>query len=292
MLAGIIKSIEAFCWFCCEGTLRSNKQPQEISVSATNPLFPSQFLPRKRKPIPSAGQFANMSWKIKMKARKAPSGMEKLIPFLNEHENELREALNQPPEDKRRNEITWPIYKLHYQKNRHIYTLFRDKEISKQLLDYLIKEKMVDGKLIAKWKRPGYERLCSVAVITSSNMKFGGVGVCRIPLRQRRGQIMPNVITGCVSCASGDGGPIWWDDPVPDIVKQRIAEIDPGKKDLVEEMEKEEKKKEAEKEKEKENVQVQEQEQEQEQEDGDASEGDDDEYDDREDVAEDEIAAA
>lgn len=174
-----------------------------------------------------------MSWRIKMKARKAPQGMSVITPKLEEFETRTREALNAPPDDKRRNEISWPIHKLHYEKNRYLYEMRRGHEISKQLLDYLIKEKIADGKLIAKWRRPGYERLCSLSVITKSNMNFGGVGVCRIPLKQRRGQIMPNVLTGCVSCASGDGGPIWWDDPVPDIVKQRIVEIDPGKAEIL-----------------------------------------------------------
>lgn len=174
-----------------------------------------------------------MSWRIKMKARKAPPGMKELTPLLEEFETRTREALNEETEDKRRNEITWPMHRLHYEKNRRIYELYRSKNISKPLLDYLIAQKMADGKLIAKWRRPGYERLCSLAVITKSNMNFGGVGVCRIPLKERRGQILPNVLTGCVSCASGDGGPIWWNDPVPDIVKQRITQIDPGKSDLL-----------------------------------------------------------
>ncbi|PXF40345.1 Protein BUD31-like [Gracilariopsis chorda] len=175
-----------------------------------------------------------MSWRLIKKTRKAPPGIEKVLPTLEEFEAQTREALNAPPDDKRRNEIAWPMHKLHYQKNRYLFDMhFKQHKISKKLLDYLIKEKIADGKLIAKWRRPGYERLCSLQVVTKSNMNFGGVGVCRTPLKQRRGQILPNVLTGCVSCASGDGGPIWWDDPVPQIVKDRIADIDPGKAELV-----------------------------------------------------------
>lgn len=175
-----------------------------------------------------------MSWRLIKKTRKAPPGIEKVLPTLEEFEAQTREALNAPPDDKRRNEIAWPMHKLHYQKNRYLFDMhFKQHKISKKLLDYLIKEKLADGKLIAKWRRPGYERLCSLQVVTKSNMNFGGVGVCRIPLKQRRGQILPNVLTGCVSCASGDRGPIWWDDPVPQIVKDRIADIDPGKAELV-----------------------------------------------------------
>lgn len=175
-----------------------------------------------------------MAWRLKMKARKAPPGMDIIAGKLEEFENRTREALNTSADDKRRNEITWPMHKLHYEKNRYLYDMhYKRRRISKQLLDYLVHEKIADGKLIAKWKRPGYETLCSLLVITKKNTNFGSVGVCRIRLKDRRGQILPNVLTGCVSCASGDGGPIWWDDPIPNIVKQRIAQVDPGKAELV-----------------------------------------------------------
>ena len=43
----------------------------------------------------------------------------------------------------------------------------------------------------------------------------------RVPLKVRGAQqrITPDVQTGCISCASGDGkygGPIWWNTPVGD----------------------------------------------------------------------------
>ena len=44
---------------------------------------------------------------------------------------------------------------------------------------------------------------------------------------------MPNVMTGCVPCASDDGSPIRWDDPVPEISKRRIVAIEPSTAELV-----------------------------------------------------------
>ena len=39
--------------------------------------------------------------------------------------------------------------------------------------------------------------------------------LCRVPILKRNStdgsQIRPSQATGCISCASGDGGPIWWD---------------------------------------------------------------------------------
>lgn len=36
---------------------------------------------------------------------------------------------------------------------------------------------------MAKWKKPGYERLCSTYVINTKNYKFGTVSICRVSLR-------------------------------------------------------------------------------------------------------------
>lgn len=42
-----------------------------------------------------------------------------------------------------------------------------------------VPQKLVDGPLMAKWKKPGYERLCSTYVINTKNYKFGTVSICR-----------------------------------------------------------------------------------------------------------------
>ena len=34
---------------------------------------------------------------------------------------------------------------------------------------------------MAKWKKKGYERLCSTYVINPSNYKFGTTSICRVP---------------------------------------------------------------------------------------------------------------
>ena len=101
---------------------------------------------------------------------------------------------------------------------RYVYELFhKKKEISRELLDFCIREKVVDGNLMAKWKKPGYEFLCSLAAINKGSTNFGTTSVCRVPLRLRSGKIAPNVVTGCISCASCDkGAPIWWNSKLPE----------------------------------------------------------------------------
>jgi bud site selection protein 31 len=135
-------------------------------------------------------------------------------------------------------ELTWPVHRLHYEKNRYIFEQHRLGIVSDELLAYLVREKIADGPLMSMWRRPGYETLCSLAVVTRSNMSFGTVGICRTPLKGRSVQIAPNVLTGCVCCVLGGGaGPLWWNDEVPDIVRDRIADVDPGKASIVEEIE-------------------------------------------------------
>lgn len=80
-------------------------------------------------------------------------------------------------------------------------------KISKKVYDYCIKNKLVDAALIAKWKKPGYERLCSTYVINPSNYKFGTTSICRVPLKDRSPEAMAaqDPTTGCRGCSSGVG---------------------------------------------------------------------------------------
>ena len=93
---------------------------------------------------------------------------------------------------KRKNELTWKIHLIHWEKNRYIYNAYwvdstmcaaltqRPSQTpccrpcpragcdqcnaaprSKPIYDYLIANKIADGDLIAKWKKPGYECVAS-----------------------------------------------------------------------------------------------------------------------------------
>lgn len=127
--------------------------------------------------------------------------------------------MDDPHDGKRKCESEWDIHRIHWKKNRFIYDMYyKEKKISKECYDWLCRLKIADQPLISKWRKPGYEILCSMLAISQSSTNFGTVSVCRVPMRQRGGGIMPAVKTGCVSCASGDsieGGPIWWCDKRP-----------------------------------------------------------------------------
>ncbi|GMH58456.1 hypothetical protein TrLO_g7390 [Triparma laevis f. longispina] len=144
---------------------------------------------------------------------KPPPGFAYLSSTLTALSNELRTMVNRSHEGLRKSESNWPIIQLTNQRSRYVYDMFYiHKKIDRKTYDYCVRQKIADAALIAKWKKGGYEMLCSNYVITPSNYKFGGVSICRVPKGERRekGEIQdPN--TGCTGCASGDvvGGNIF-----------------------------------------------------------------------------------
>lgn len=75
------------------------------------------------------------------------------------------------------------------------------------MYEYCVRNKLVDAALIAKWKKPGYERLCSTYVINTKNYKFGSVSICRVPKHALGPDtVVEDPFTGCLGCASGPGG--------------------------------------------------------------------------------------
>ena len=120
------------------------------------------------------------------KKKAPPPGFDYVEPILEALENELRDKVKESNEGKRKTEALWPVHQINWQKSRYIYDLFYIyKRISRQVYDYCIDQKLVDAALIAKWKKPGYERLCSTYVINPTNYKFGTTSLCRVPLYNR-----------------------------------------------------------------------------------------------------------
>eukprot|EP01123_Difflugia_compressa_P015285 TRINITY_DN8497_c0_g1_i1.p1 TRINITY_DN8497_c0_g1~~TRINITY_DN8497_c0_g1_i1.p1 ORF type:complete len:165 (-),score=30.44 TRINITY_DN8497_c0_g1_i1:191-685(-) len=155
--------------------------------------------------------------KVRRTKTKPPKGYELIEPTLTEFDEKMKEAVEEPHEGKRKTESLWKVHKVHYERNRYIYDLYyKNKQISKKLFDWLVDEKIADGNLIAKWRKPGYEKLCSLLAISKRGHNYGTTSICRIPLKDRPpDRRAPCVETGCISCCSSDfGTPIWWDAPV------------------------------------------------------------------------------
>jgi len=165
----------------------------------------------------SGGAACTMS-KLMRLSKKAPEGWDIILDTLEMFDNRMKDAVNESHEGKRKHETKWPIHRINNERTRYVYEMhYQKKEISRELLDFAIREKVVDGNLMAKWKKPGYEFLCSVAAINKGSTNFGTTSVCRVPLRLRSGKIGPSTETGCISCASCDkGAPIWWNSTMDD----------------------------------------------------------------------------
>ena len=142
------------------------------------------------------------------KKKAPPPGFDIIEPTLEALEHELRDKIKETNEKKRKTESMWPVHQIGWQKSRYVYDMFYTyNRISRQVYDYCLKQKLVDAALIAKWKKSGYERLCSTYVINPSNYKFGTTSICRVPMKDRglEQKTAQDPTTGCCGCASGKG---------------------------------------------------------------------------------------
>merc|ERR1712046_256996 len=129
---------------------------------------------------------SRMSYRLKILRKKPPAGWNQLEDQIEEFERRMKEAVDEPHEGKRKAETTWKIHRIHWEKNRYIFEQhFVEKNISKPLYEYLTREKIADGPLIAKWRKPGYEYLCSLSAIDTRNTNYGTSSICRVPLHLR-----------------------------------------------------------------------------------------------------------
>ncbi|PWN50056.1 G10 protein [Violaceomyces palustris] len=103
------------------------------------------------------------------RTKQPPEGFEEIEEVLDEYARKMRDAENETHEGKRKQESLWPIMRISHTRSRYIYDLYYKREaISRELYDWLLKQGYADANLIAKWKRPGYEKLCCVRCIQFS----------------------------------------------------------------------------------------------------------------------------
>jgi len=135
-----------------------------------------------------------------------PAGFEDIEDTLLEFSNKLKDAESASSDQKKRHEVTWPIFQITHQRTRYVYDLYYEREaISKQLYDWLLKNGYADAMLIAKWKKQGYEQLCCLRCIQTKETNFNSTCICRVPKKQlKEGQAVECVSCGCRGCASSD----------------------------------------------------------------------------------------
>jgi bud site selection protein 31 len=119
----------------------------------------------------------------------------------------LPAAENADQAGKRKDELLWPIFRLHHQRSRYIYEMFyQHKKITKEVYQFALQEKYADANLIAKWKKSGYEKLCCLRCIQPKDTNYGTTCICRVPSgHMEEGKVVECVHCGCRGCASGSG---------------------------------------------------------------------------------------
>lgn len=153
------------------------------------------------------------------RTKQPPEGFEKIQKTLESFEKKLKDIqLNQNRPDKKssligkdKNQSLFDIFRITHQRSRFIYEMYYKKKIiSKELYDWLLKEKYADGNLIAKWKKQGYENLCCLKCIQSLETNNGGTCICRVPkstLLKKKDDLSKFkscINCGCHGCASTD----------------------------------------------------------------------------------------
>lgn len=71
----------------------------------------------------------------KLKGKKPPEGWELIEEVIDDFEQQMKDAVNEDQDGKRRAELTWKIHRLHWEKNRFIFDLmYQRKVMSKELV--------------------------------------------------------------------------------------------------------------------------------------------------------------
>merc|ERR1711976_156286 len=119
--------------------------------------------------------------------RKPPQGWDEIEPTLQELNQRMKDAENEPHEGKRKPESLWPILRIHHQRSRYIYELYKiKKQISQTLYEWCLRQNYADGALIAKWKKPGYEKLCCLMCIQQKITILGPHVYAEFPKRNSK----------------------------------------------------------------------------------------------------------
>lgn len=76
-----------------------------------------------------------MAYRRRLKNKKLPEGWELIEEVIEDFEAQMKEAVNEEHEGRRKNELTWKIHRIHWEKNRFIYDLmYVRKVMSKELV--------------------------------------------------------------------------------------------------------------------------------------------------------------
>ena len=71
----------------------------------------------------------------KLARKRAPEGWSQIEEVIDDFEAQMKDAVNEEHEGKRKSESTWKIHRLHWEKNRFVYDLmYVRKAMSRELV--------------------------------------------------------------------------------------------------------------------------------------------------------------
>ena len=84
---------------------------------------------------------AGMAYRRRLKGKKPPEGWELIEEVIEDFEGQMKEAVNEEHEGRRKNELAWKIHRIHWEKNRFIFDLmYQRKVMSKELVSLCLWE--------------------------------------------------------------------------------------------------------------------------------------------------------
>ena len=76
-----------------------------------------------------------MAYRRRLKNKKPPEGWELIEEVIEDFEGQMKEAVNEEHEGRRKNELAWKIHRIHWEKNRFVFDLmYQRKVMSKELV--------------------------------------------------------------------------------------------------------------------------------------------------------------
>lgn len=77
-----------------------------------------------------------MAYRRRLKKNRPPDGWDMIENVIEDFENQMKEAVNEEHEGKRRTELNYKIHRIHWEKNRFIYDLMYQRRVmSKELVN-------------------------------------------------------------------------------------------------------------------------------------------------------------
>lgn len=70
-----------------------------------------------------------MAYRRRLKNKKPPEGWELIEEVIEDFEGQMKEAVNEEHEGRRKNELAWKIHRIHWEKNRFIFDLMYQRKV-------------------------------------------------------------------------------------------------------------------------------------------------------------------